>query len=263
MRDRIKRVTGRIEKRLYRLGWLRRDGLCLPDFLGIGAQKSGTTWLWENLRCHPEIFLTTPKELHFFDWHFERSLRSYAGHFEPGVGKVKGEITPGYSILTPDRIDFVHWLVPDVRLMFLIRNPMERAWSQALMNLVKKPKVPFETVSEQTFIEHIDSPRSVQRGDYIEIVDNWLARFAEEQLLIEPFEAIRDEPRALLGRVLRHLGVDPEPDWRAFPVDEVIFRGVGVPPPPRIRDHLRRIYRDDLDRLAARFGAVVEPWRAW
>lgn len=263
MITRIRRALGGLEKRLYRGGWLPRKGLCVPDFLGIGAQKAGTTWLYENLRRHPDIYLPTPKEIHFFDWHFHRTLRSYARHFESGAGRIKGEITPGYSIIDRRRIDFVHWLMPDVRLVMLIRNPMERAWSQALMNLVKKPGRAYASVTEAEFIDHIISARSVMRGDYLTIIDNWLSRFPPEQLLIGRFEEIRDHPQDLLRRVFRHLGARTDIDWSSLPYDQVIFAGLGVPPPPRIRDLLRETYRDDLRRLVNRFGPEVESWQAW
>ena len=119
-----------------RLGWRPRRVAHLPDFLGIGAQKAGTTWLHENLRCHPELYLPDAKELHYFDWDFHQSLRSYAEHFRDGADRVKGEITPGYSILSSIRIALIKDLMPDLRLLFLVRNPISRAWSQALMNLV-------------------------------------------------------------------------------------------------------------------------------
>ena len=263
MITRIRWALGGLEKRLYRAGWLRRQGLCLPDFLGVGAQKAGTTWLYENLRRHPQIYLPVPKEIHYFDWNFHRTLRWYARHFEPGVGRIKGEITPGYSILTRKRIDFVHWLMPDVRLLLLIRNPMERAWSQALMNLVKKPRRDFATVPEKEFCDHITSARSVMRGDYLTIVDSWLSRYRPDQLLILRFEEIREQPRELLCRVFQHLGATTDIDWASLPFDQVIFQGVGVPPPPAIRDFLRDMYRNDLERIVERFGGELRAWQTW
>jgi hypothetical protein len=263
MITRIKWTLGRLEKCLFRCGVFDRRKLCLPDFLGIGAQKAGTTWLYENLRLHPDLFLPRPKELHFFDWHFYGTLRSYARNFEPGRGKVKGEITPGYSIVDRRRIKFIHWLLPDVRLLMLIRNPMERAWSQALMNLVKKPGRPFKDVPESEFLDHIASERSVKRGDYLATLDAWLSRYRPEQLLIGFFEDIRERPRDLLRRIFKHIGVRTDVDWSAFPYDRVIFKGMGAEAPPAVRETLREMYRDDLRRLVERFGPAVKHWQEW
>ena len=89
MLNRLRYVYSRLEKPAYARGWLSTRGLTLPDFLGIGAQKAGTTWLHENLRCHPSLYLPDEKELHYFDWHFHRPLRWYAGHFRQGAGRVR------------------------------------------------------------------------------------------------------------------------------------------------------------------------------
>lgn len=155
-----------------RLGWRPRRVAHLPDFLGIGAQKAGTTWLHENLRCHPELYLPDAKELHYFDWDFHQSLRSYAEHFRDGADRVKGEITPGYSILSSIRIALIKDLMPDLRLLFLVRNPISRAWSQALMNLVGRTNRRREDVSDDEFRKHFRSTRSVKRGDYLTTIDN-------------------------------------------------------------------------------------------
>ena len=72
----------RIERVLQRLLPGAAARLPLPDFLGIGAQKAGTTWLAANLRRHPDVFIPERKELHFFDNKWDRPLREYARHFE-------------------------------------------------------------------------------------------------------------------------------------------------------------------------------------
>lgn len=139
VREGLQRAYIKVEKTQYALGIRSTNGLCLPDFLGIGAQKAGTTWLHENLCHHPDLYLPEPKELHYFDWGFHRSLRHYSDIFKRGCNRVKGEITPGYSIIPVERMRFIRTIMPDVRLIFLMRNPIDRAWSQALMNLVKLP----------------------------------------------------------------------------------------------------------------------------
>ena len=126
----------RLEHWAYRQGLLSPRALSLPHFLGIGAVKAGTTWLYRNLRCHPELYLPHPKEVHYFDQRFDRGLRFYAGKFEDGRARVRGEITPAYSALPPDRIRFIRSVMPDLKLIFLMRNPVDRAWSHALMDLV-------------------------------------------------------------------------------------------------------------------------------
>ena len=110
-----------------------------PDFLGIGAQKAGTTWLYENLRRHPQMYLPNTKEIHYFDWYFYKSIHWYCKHFMAvEKNKLKGEITPCYSTLSENKIKLIHKINPQLKIILILRNPIERAWSQAVMNLAKK-----------------------------------------------------------------------------------------------------------------------------
>ena len=125
------------EKPLYGCGLFSTRSLRLPRFMGIGAHKAGTSWLHVNLQAHPQLFLPRQKELHYFDSYFHsRTLRFYSGQFESADAKIRGEITPAYSILSPKRIRFIRKIMPDVRLIFIMRNPIDRSWSAALMDLL-------------------------------------------------------------------------------------------------------------------------------
>ena len=252
---------GKAKDCALRMGWRPRRVSPLPDFLGIGAQKAGTTWLHENLRSHPELYLPEAKELHYFDWNFHRSLRFYSGHFRAGAGRVTGEITPGYSILPPTRIALIRDLMPDLRLLFLVRNPIDRAWSQALMNLVSRDNRRCEDVSEDEFRRHFRSARSARRGDYLRTIDDWLAHFPQEQLFVGFYEDFSARPRELLADVFRHLRVSTDVDWTAFPYHRVVFKGVRAPLPTHLRAELVEMYRDDLRRLGERFGQRVGAWQ--
>jgi hypothetical protein len=235
--------------------------LTLPDFLGIGAQKAGTTWLHECLRCHPELYLPPQKELHYFDEGFHKSLISYASAFREGRRRIKGEITPDYSVLPDARIRFVRAVMPRLRLVFLLRNPIERAWSQAVMNLVTITGRRFEDVSEAEFVRHIKSERSVRRGDYRRIIANWTKHFPAESLLIGFFEDVRSRPQELLARVLLHIGATVPSDWSGFPINRFFYTGPGKPIPPALRALLEGMYRADIEALHDEFGAAVASWR--
>src|SRR5690606_11946368 len=86
-------------KELIRLGLKRAPQYSFPDFICIGAQKSGTTWLYENLKLHPDIFMPDKKELHYFNLNYHTSLAYYNSYFEKDSNRIKGEITPAYSTL--------------------------------------------------------------------------------------------------------------------------------------------------------------------
>jgi hypothetical protein len=261
VRKNLRNVWGELRANLYSRGALSVKDLELPDFLGIGAQKAGTTWLYENLRCHPDVFLPDKKELHYFDRRFHRSLRSYARYFEAGAGKVKGEITPSYAALAPSRIRYIRAIMPETKLIFMIRNPIDRAWSQALMNLVVRKKRAFEDVSDEAFLEHFRHERSIVRGDYNRILEQWSRVFPKEQMLVGLFKDIRERPTELLAQVFDHIGVTRDVDWAAFPCTQVVHRGVGVPLPDKFRAELERIYGPEIEQLVERFGPRIAHWR--
>lgn len=101
-----------------------------PHFLGVGTQKGGTTTLYQLLKKHPEIYLPDNKEIHFFTKHFERGEAWYREQFEASpAGQLRGEITPYYLFhaAVPERI---HALRSDMKIIALLRNPVERTLSQ-------------------------------------------------------------------------------------------------------------------------------------
>jgi len=249
------------EKWVYRRGLSRPDPRHLPDFLGIGAQKAGSSWLWENLRCHPELFLPDQKELHFFDRRYHRTLRSYTSKFHGAGDRIKGEITPAYSTLPVDRIALIQALMPELRIVLLIRDPVERAWSHALMHLLDKLQLrDYEDVSPDEFYAHFTSRDSRSKGDYLQILRNWTSAFQPEQILVAYFEDIRTRPQALFEDVLSHIGLPGEIEPSRFPFGRVVNRGRGTPMPEAYRNFLVDLYRDEVVALKDHFGDRVADW---
>lgn len=256
-------LIGLLEKSLYLYGIRSARNLTLPDFLCIGAQKAGTTWLFENMSHHPEIFLpenTKHYDLHYFDQQFNRSLRYYAGYFEKGRGKVKGENTPAYGIMSVSRIKFLRKIVPDVRLVLMIRNPIDRAWSHARMAMYQKSNGAPENVTDEEFLNHFLRRRSRSRSDYLSIIDKWLSVFPKDQLFVGIFDDMVNRPEDLLRRVFRHIGVSTDVDFSSYPCFDRINKGVSVEMPPNIRVFLEKLYSDELEQLAERFGEPVKSW---
>lgn len=270
----------RTERALYRLFPGAAKRLTLPDFLGIGAQKAGTTWLAESLRRHPGVFVSERKELHWFDNKWDRPLREYARHFADADGRVKGEITPAYGVLPPERIRFVRTVMPDVRLVLLLRNPVERAWSHALMDLGARRGRRPEEIQADEVISFLEQEHAARRSDYLAILDAWLDVFPEEQLLVGFFDEVQHHPRELLERVFQHISVSTDVDWTLFPLGDRIVPGVSPdrkghtvevaqgavpdaerhPAPQAVQRWLRSRYEGDLQRLAARLGGPTTRW---
>ncbi len=212
-----------------------------PGFLGIGAQKAGTTWLYAQLARHPGIYMPA-KEVHFWDiWH-GRGLDWYTSLF-PHRNKAQGEITPSYALLPERRIQEVHAMNSGIRLLFIRRTPKERAWSHALMELARQGRE-YQATPDKWFEKHFRSEASRRRGDYENCLARWRSVFPEEQLLVLECEDISRDPRALLMRVARHIGIDPD-FFNAAPeeaIRERIFMSGDVPMRPSLRRVLDDIY---------------------
>lgn len=271
------------ETALYGARLLDRRDLALPDFIVIGARKCGTTWLYENLRAHPGLFLAEGKGLEFFNKHLDRGVRYYASRFESGAGRLKGEVCGAYSFMPRERIRCLRRLVPEVRLVLLVRNPIHRAWSQACMHLLAQAGRTLEEVSESEMRAFLGSDFVLRSGRYTAMLENWLSVFPREQLHLGLFEDIAGRPESLLRAVLRHVGASLDVDWSRFPLHDTILppagaqfahcdpgRGVKVAGheptdktmPRPYRDFLREQYRNEIETLAGRYGLPVTGWLA-
>lgn len=267
------------EKWFYSQGIYSTEALCLPDFLGIGTPQSGTSWLFENLKHHPDLYLSIPKELYYFDQRFHHSLQYYANKFEPGFKKVKGEITPSYSILKPERIQFIYQIMPDVKLILLLRNPIDRAWSAArrvFSRVVKKNQIEFSSIEDTEIFNYLKSEwayRAKERGtdgayvpglkmgDYSKIIDNWLSVFPSKQLHIAFFDDITNCPQRLLSEIFAHLGISQTVNWDTFPFKRIINKNPKVTIAKKFEDFLREMYCSDIEMLYQRFGDPIASWR--
>jgi hypothetical protein len=231
------------------------------SFLGIGAQKAGTTWLYEQLNRHPQLAFPLGKEAHFWDRpHDAAAVASYLSHFA-GSKAVSGEMTPSYAALPISTIGEIHACNPRLRAIYLIRNPIDRAWSSALMAL-QRAQMTLDEASDAWFRDHFHSAASLKRGDYQTCLQNWRAVFPEEQLLLLRFEQIASEPEALLNRCFRHLGVvllTPE-RLRQQGCRDRVFTGPGNPLRPSLRPMLRDLYQSKIEKLARYLDTDLSDW---
>ena len=192
------------------------------DFIGIGAQKAGTTWLYEHLRQHDKIKFPAGKEVHFWDRHSSKGIEWYKSLFKPFSGKLNGEITPAYAILDRPHIQQIYELNKDLRIFYIIRNPIERAWSAALMAL-GRAEMTIDEASDQWFIDHFNSAGSLKRSDYEGCIRTWRTVFSEDQIMILRYESLDESPRELLKMCCRHLGIG---NGVYSAQDDALFRNV-------------------------------------
>lgn len=230
------------------------------NFIGIGAQKCGTTWLQRTLARHPDIAFPGGKEVHFWDQHYAKGLDWYRQLFADH-SKFNGDITPAYGFLPIDKIEQAYALTPHAPLIYLIRNPMERAWSSARMALARA-EMTHDEASDQWFIDHFRSRGSLARGDYETCIRNWRSVFPPEQLLIVRFEDITSDPVGTANRCLDHIGA---PTYRFSheerqALQEKQFEGDGVRLRPSLLAPLLNIYRDRITSLEDYLQWDLQSW---
>ena len=255
----------------------------LPGFLIIGAQKAGTTALYSYLREHPAITGPPWKEVSFFDRHFWRGDAWYRGHFpnrlylrrmraRAGVEPIVGEASPSYVFhpLAPQRVAS---LLPDVRLIVLVRNPVDRALSHYHHEVaLGREPLPFEEALEQEDarlegeLERMLEPRYFShawwnftyraRGRYAEQLERWLDLFPRERLLVVPSEDLLDRPAETYGQVLEFLDAPPH-ELESYPR---VFERAYAEMDPRTRGELRDHFAEPNRRLYELVGRDLG-WR--
>lgn len=185
--------------------------MTLPNFLGIGIQKAGTSWLHQQMYRHPQIFVPDRKEIHFFNRHYDKGKEWYEGFFPSGGSeksyKAIGEFTPVYIFRenVPERIMEV--LGSDVKFIVILRNPVDRLYSFYKM---KKVQADFKGGIEE--FGKLDS-KPFKRGLYADQLKNYFRFFKKENFLILIYEELFSDPdsqKAHLDRLALFLGISPE-----------------------------------------------------
>ena len=184
-------------------------------FLGIGAQKAGTTWLHRMLALHPDIGMPEQKELHFWDRETPSSagIAVYLARFAGLKGHARGEITPSYAMLPPGRIALIKVHLPGLRFLYVLRNPIDRAWSQARMEMARElhhGSVIPESSWPEWLTKQMGSAESIARGDYAACLANWFEHYPRDRFLVSLHEENRATPRRFLMDCAQHLGVDAD-----------------------------------------------------
>ncbi len=240
----------------------------------IGAAKAGTTSLYEYLGRHPDVVPASVKEPHYFDVHPDRSVSWYQAYFplrvRLGGRRITGEASP-YYLFHPDCPARAHTLVPDAKLIVLLREPVARAFSH-YRDYVRngEERRPFDEVvaeelrqleqrlvhagarHESSEVRHRHRRHSLlARGFYANQLELWFAHYPRENFLILKSETMFADPAATFARAVDFLGL------RAF--DGVEFGVHNASPPlelpPELRDRLHSVYEAPNRRLEALLGS--------
>jgi Sulfotransferase family len=242
----------------------------LPTLVVIGAMKCGTTAVHSHLHKHPGIAMAPDKELNFFfgperpapepfdqwwrsgQWH--RGPEWYAARFEPSAS-VRGETSPGYTDPShPDVAARMQSLLPDVRLVYLVRDPVERAASQWAHHVR-------DGTESRALEEALLDPDSqyLDRSRYHRRARPFLQAFDAEQLLVVVQERLLADPRGELRRVFDHVGADPD-YWDHAMSGREHEAGVDTEVPTTVRRRFWAEVSDDVEALRSLLDDELPEW---
>lgn len=285
-----------------------------PNFINISSPRTGSTWLYKNLKKHPDIWMSPIKEIHYFNeqeidmdsslvsrffdksswlnrrwrrklteylfhrfhnpslltikdlkWHFnyffgKRNARWYASLFKDSGKKQTGDMTTGYSILNRASIATIYNLMPEAKLIFILRNPIQRSWSHALKRVRDKNQTP-ETMDERKLLKYLKSKDCQMMGQYSQIIANWQEYYPPEQFFIAFFEDIVDCPEDLLLRIYEFLGLKTSPKLitnKAFKKANASANNGRIP--EHILVDLAELFYEEIEKLAQQLGGKASIW---
>ena len=237
----------------------------LPDFIVVGAQKSGTTSLWHYLSEDPRVYIPPEKEVHFFDKHYSRGLDWYVERFSAapiGGCNCIGEITPMY-LFHPWSVGRIREHLPDCKIIVLLRNPVDRAYSHYQHSkALGHEALPFDEALEAEteriasdyalmqrdphfFSQAVQRYSYRKRGEYDSQVAHVLDSFSPDQVLVIQSEELFRQPAVCTKTICDYLDL-PGPARGSFP------RAYGrsySPMDPQVRRHLEGYFEPYNERL--------------
>lgn len=275
-----------------------------PDFLVIGAARSGTTFLHRHLRTHPEIWLPPKKEIYYFSYQsgrgfLNRRQREHVRPFLASLGRAAGsrhadwrdiawsvrylsrppsdawflsllpdlpdttvgQIEPSYANLPERTIRHIASLMPDVRIILMMRDPIDRAWSQVLKRLARQKHRQIGAVHDTEILRELDR-FGVPMSSYADILDRWQRAFPGREIVCTFYDTLLDDPRRLVDAVCRALDVSRHPRLddgalaRRINDTQAYYEAI----PADIERWLAERLLEPTQRLTARHPGPAEDW---
>ena len=254
-----------------------------PDFMCIGAPRAATTWVHKRLSADPQIFLPKRKEVHFYDeppaaaqdnetdlrWNdsffFDvenpAHLRWYWYQYRQAGDRLAGDITPLYSTLSAERIAVIKQHNSDIKLIYILRNPIDRAWSGLRKSVwYQKGESYLQDKDADWIMQHVMRPEVLLRGNYPQAIANWESVFAADQLLYLFFDDVQQNADESLDRLYEFLRLARP----AGVVAQIGSKNVNAAPEKPMPDYVKRALRDhyaaQIETVADRFNRDLSHW---
>lgn len=247
-----------------------------PDFICIGAQKSGTSWLFENLARHSKTKMPPVKEVNFFYppsptlkqrirmgirsrskiiWSarymfYEHTPKNYVKLFPKCKNQISGDVSPSYIALTEQQVKMLAENLSEVKIIYLIRNPIERAWSAFRMKHFEFLQSP---LTEVEILNHAKNHDGFSHGKYTEILNRW-EKYFPGRVKVWFFDQLCEDPKKLFFEICQYLNLtlNRENDL----IEEKVFEGKHYPMPESVRNYLNMTFRNEIIALHTRFNNI-------
>jgi hypothetical protein len=263
-----------------------------PDFLCVGVHKGGTTWLYQQLDSHPDFWMPPLKELHYLDQlsrvqrlssprcrddrdrRFLQNINSlsakphldfehYAQLFEPKGTLLSGDISPNYSTLNNEVIGRVVRYFPNLKVICLARDPVDRLWSHLSMEVHYHQIEAFDATDIDEINRQLLRRGLLLRSYPSTIVARWKRHVNPERFRIYFFDDLQRNPTELRRCILDFLGADPGKADNGVAADYNSWATMGkLPLTDKVRSHLAQFFKKELKICARRLGGAARDWPA-
>ena len=263
-----------------------------PDFLCVGVHKGGTTWLYQQLDAHPDFWMPPFKELHYLDQlskvqrassprcrdqrdrRFLESINTlsakphldlehYARLFEPKGSLLSGDISPNYSTLSNDIVRRVAKYFPNLKVIFMARDPVERAWSHLSMEVQYHQIKPFDVTDIGEVNKNILRRGMLLRSYPSTVAARWQRYVRPDRFRIYFFDDLQRDPTQLRRSILEFLGADPDKSDSQLPADHNSWAKMEkLPLTDKVRSHLAQFFKKELKACATQLGGRARDWPA-
>jgi Sulfotransferase domain len=273
-------------------GLNRFNGDACPDFLCVGAQKAGTSWLYRQLELHPDFWMPPVKELHYLDQlskikrihdprcedqrdasfmecmqnlrgQFYLDLDNYGRLFQHKGERLSGDISPAYSTLNDEIIERVVNYFPTLKVVFLARDPVERAWSQLSMGVRLGMINKFDAANPEEVVCNLLNPGVLIRSHPSKIVARWKRYVRPENFRVYFFDDLKENPAELRQSILRFLGGDPDkPSGGLNPHNNNDAGREKLQLTTKVRNRMAQFFEQELKACALKLAGRAISWPA-
>lgn len=245
-----------------------------PDFLILGPQRTGSSWLFRHLAAHPEVFFPREKETYYFStlgqpdkdkyrypylsdylqnamkdaplYRLRKLIRS-GFKYAP---KILGDATASYAILEKKVISEICLLNPDIKALIMLRDPIERVRSHTKKSLTAHTGRSIDEVEFEEYDKFLRASGQLQKASYRQMIENWSTCLSNGHLMITEFRSVIEAPQQLLSKVLKFLGVEHEQFPQTRRLEEKVYSTGKGRLPDRVEERIQELYTPAVDDLA-------------